>query len=437
MCGIHRAATARRSLWIGDWARHIEGLPVECREVEMVCRTWTYAISNREGTVEVEDLEGTIRDLACGRIDRREFLKRAVALGLTATAAGSVVAACGGGTSPSPGASSPTPMSTEKPAALHLYNYSEYMSDDLLKAYEKETGIKVVQTYIEGGGEAVLAKLKTGAGGWDVIDIMDYLITIMAKTELLYPLDLNLLPNLDNVEPMLANPTYDPITNGHKWSMPYMFGTTGIGVRTDKVDEDVTGWTAMWNQKYKNQIVMMTDTREVMTVGLLVAGFSPNTTVESEVDAATEKLIDQKPLVRKYDQLSPKTTMLQGNALTQTWDGDVAAAVAASDSGLVKYILPSEGYRIWGDGMIIPTTAPSPYWAHKFLNMLQDPKWAASCSNAVSYQTANAKAAEYITDPVLKEMRPTPEDIKRGTFIQDLGKFEKYYEEAFTKVRSS
>jgi spermidine/putrescine transport system substrate-binding protein len=83
------------------------------------------------------------------------------------------------------------------------------------------------------------------------------------------------LPYQDIVEAMLANPAYDPVTNGHKWSMPYMFGTTGIGVRSDKVTGDVTSWYAMWDPKYKDETVMMTDSREVIPSVFLYAATRP------------------------------------------------------------------------------------------------------------------------------------------------------------------
>jgi len=388
-------------------------------------------------------LEALVNEVAHGRLSRREFIARAAALGVSASALGALLAACG------------TKQETEttgqlqhlsppasKPAKLYFYNWTDYSSPKALKDFEKAYGIKVVESYYD-GNEELTAKLKAGASGYDVILPTDFWVTILFKTGLLYPLDLSLLPNLKYAEPAFLHPNFDPgkgTASDPKYSVPYMFGTTGCGVRTDKVPEGMTSWSKLFppaGDPYKGRIAMLADSREVLAVGLFVVGKSPNTTLQADLDLATAKLIEQKPLVAKYDSNTPRRTMIAGNPLTHCWDGDAVMAKRAVGASLVDYALPDEGYMVWVDGMAIPKTAPNPYWAHKFLDFMLDPRNAAENANYIGYQSAVAATVPLVTDPIQRALRPTSEQLAKGVVPIDLGAFSRAYDTAWEKVKSA
>jgi len=389
------------------------------------------------------ELERLVADVARARLSRREFIGRAAALGVSAAGITALLAACGTSTT------SETTVQTEhvsspatKPDKLYFFNWVDYSSPKALKKFEKTYGIKVVESYYD-GNEELTAKLKAGASGYDVILPTDFWVTILYKTGLLHPLDVSLLPNLKYVEPAFLHPNFDPgkgTVDDPKYSVPYMFGTTGCGVRTDKVPEGMTSWTKLFppaGEQYKGQIAMLADSREVLAVGLFVVGKSPNTTDQADLDLATEKLIEQKPLVMKYDSNTPRRTMISGNPLTHCWDGDAVMAKRSVGAALIDYVLPDEGYMVWVDGMAIPKTAPNPYWAHKFLNFMLDPQNAAENANYIGYQTAVAAAADLVTDPIQRAMRPTAEQLAKGVIPIDLGAFSRNYDAAWEKVKSA
>jgi spermidine/putrescine transport system substrate-binding protein len=387
----------------------------------------------------MKELEHLVSEVAGGRLTRREFVVKAAALGLSASAIGWVLAACGTKAKSASTAQLEhlTPPAT-KPAKLFFFNWVDYMSPKVLKAFQKQYGIEVVETYYD-SNEELAAKLKGGATGYDLINPTDFMVSILAKSGLLMPLDTSLIPNMKNVEPFLKAPPFDdPVKQGgKKYSVPHMFGTTGMGIRTDFVPQQVTSWNVLFDPANKQKIVMLNGERDVLAVGLFMTGHDPNTIVQTELDEAVQKLIDQKPLVVKYDSNSPKRTMIEGNPYTHCWDGDAVMAKRALGTAKIDYVLPDDGFMVWADGIAIPKAAPSPYWAHIFLNFIHDPMNAAEISNYTGYQSGNLAAQPYITDRIQKGMRPTTETLMKGHFRFDLGAFSRNYDDAWVKVKSA
>ena len=329
--------------------------------------------------------------LCSGRISRREFITRAAALGLGTTAIGSLLAACGTSSSSSSSTSaSPTPLDTTLPSKLYIYNWSDYSSSKVYDDFKKQYGVTIAESFYD-GNESLAAKMRAGAGGYDIIFPTDKWVSILAKSGLLRPLDMSLLPNFKKyvTDPLFKAPPFDDPAKqgGKKYSVPYMFGTTGIGIRTDKVPNAaaIDSWGILWDSSWKGQISMLDEATECMNAALMYLGYPANTTDQSQLDAATKKLIAQKPLVQQYTSTVDKREMIQGVPLVHCWDGD--AIMAKRDVGKkLRYLLPKEGFVVWMDGIAIPAKAPSPYAAHLFLNFILDPKNAAGAANYIGYE---------------------------------------------------
>lgn len=392
---------------------------------------------SRQPDVRRDSVVDLAAELRGQRMSRRQFVQRAALLGLSASAIGSILAACGKKeTNPT---ASPRITDTTLPAKIVVFNWSDYMSPKVLKDFEREYGVKCETAYYD-GNEELTSKLKAGVTGYDVIFPTDMWVSVLSKSGLLQPLDMSLIPNFKYVtQPVMRKPPFDPETDGKKYSVPYMFGTTGLGVRLDKVAETVDSWNILWDEKYKEQISMLNASRETLGVALMRAGYSVNTTDQGQLDEATNALIEQKPLVLLYDSANDRRSMLTGVPLVHCWDGDAALALRSPGMSVEKlgYVLPKEGHITWADGVAIPATAPSPYAAHLFLNFLLDPKNAAECANYIGYQPVVTEAAQYITDPIQKSMRPSDEILSQGQFALDLGEFERAYTEAWTRVKSA
>jgi len=371
--------------------------------------------------------------LARGSMSRREFLKRATALGLSVSAVGTILAACGEDEAAT--TASPAPLETTKPEQLFLYNWSEYLPASVRKSFEKEYGIEVVESYYD-GNEQLLAKLQAGAGGYDIVVPDNITVHIMLIEKLIQPLHMDLIPNFKNVMDVYQKPGYNEDENGNLYSVPYQWGTTGIGHRKDIVPETVDSWNVLWNEAYKGQITMLNDYRETLGVGLKLGGYSLNSTSQEELDSSTQKLVEQKPLVKAYDSINTRRLLIQGTPLCHGWTGYVLQAYDALGPEKLEYVLPKEGYMLWCDNAAIPVGAPSPYAAHLFLNYLFDPKIAAEVVDYTWYHSP-VPAAEPYSNPLVWDFLPDEETLARGEFSEDVGEFARNYLDAWKQVRGA
>jgi len=387
----------------------------------------------------MKDLEGLVAEVARGGITRQQFIYRAVGLGLSAPAVATILSACGsGGTTTGNVGASPAAMDTTKPDKIYFFNWSDYIDPDMKKKFKQETGITVVDTFFDTNDD-LLAKVKAGGGMYDLICPGGYIVSILRKTGLLEPLDMRYIPSFSQIMAALQKPVFDDPDKqgGKKYSVPYMFGTAGIGVRTDKAKGPVTSWESLWDPQYKQQITMLNAERTTIGEALKLLGYSLNTTDPKQVDEATAKLIEQKPLVLQYDSSNMRRSMVSGVTLVNTYDGDAAIAMRTTGTEKLKYVLPSEGAYFWVDNLSIPKGAKSPYGAHLFIDFLTKAENAAQNAGWIGYQTPNDQAFALIKDKVVRSLRPTTEQWAQGEIANDLAAFETYYVQSWTKVKSA
>src|SRR5712691_12356184 len=161
-----------------------------------------------------------------------------------------------------------------KKVTLHLFTWSDYTEETAVKQFEERFGIKVASDTF-GSNEELLAKLQGGASGYDVVVPSDYMVPILIKQGLLAEIDPAKIPNLAHVYKHLKGLYYDP---RNTYSVPYLWGTTGIGYNADLVTPAPTSWKVLWHQRYKGKISLLNDEREVFGMALRAAGESLNTT---------------------------------------------------------------------------------------------------------------------------------------------------------------
>ncbi|RPI31195.1 MAG: spermidine/putrescine ABC transporter substrate-binding protein [Actinomycetota bacterium] len=390
-----------------------------------------------------KELVGLCKEAKRGGITRRQFVERALILGLSAGTVGALVGACGEEDAEPEAPQVEMPVMDETmPEEITVYNWTDYMDPEIRKQFKAETGIKVNETYFA-SNEELLAKLRAGSTGYDIIVPSDYMCQIMIMSELLQPLDIEgFIPNFAGVGETLKAPAFDDPANqgGMKYSVPYFYGTTGYATRTDKVSPTPTDWTPLFDEANSGKIQLLDDERECLGMGLKSLGFSVNTEDQAELDQATEKLIAQKPLVSTYDSVNMKRAIVQGIPYVMCWDGDVLMAIDALGGedyqDMVDWVLPSEGFVRWTDAMSMPTSAASRYGGHLFMNYLLDPEIAGQNASWVWYLSA-VPASRDFTDPFALILTPTDEDMARSEEIEDLGEFAAAYQMAWTKVKSA
>jgi spermidine/putrescine transport system substrate-binding protein len=383
-----------------------------------------------------KEVEYLVAQLERGGISRRDFVWRALGLGLSLSSVSLLLSACGGGKEGgAPGASADSaaapamadlgPMEKE----LHIYNWSDYIAEDTVPNFEKEFGVKVTYDTYE-SNEEMVAKLQAGATGYDIIVPSGYIIPVLTATELIEPVNRKYITNWNNVSPIFQNPPTDP---GSAHTVPWQWGTTGIAYRTDKITTPIDSWAVFHDQKHHGKMTMMDDGREVIGAFLRYRGHSLNSTNPEELAKAKADSIEAKKHLKAYISAPVKAQLISGDVLiAQLWNGDTTQAKAEQPN--LGYVIPKEGCTIWGDFMCVPKSAPNKRAAHEWMNYILRPEVGAALSEATGYGTPNAAAAKAMKNPV---PYPTEDELKRLEYQVDLGKDTQVWDQIWTEIKSA
>lgn len=335
------------------------------------------------------------------KLGRRAFLRQAGAL-LAVTAAATTGCA---------------PAATQ-PGQLNLYNYPNYIAPETLPEFEKRFGVRVVYDNYS-AQDTLEAKLRIGRFGYDLVVASDYKVRRFSKAGIVQPLDRKAIPNLENLFGWLREASYDP---GNQYSIPWQWGTTGIGFNTGYITDPVNSWSILWDARFQGRIDMLNERRDCIAVALLRLGYPVNSVDPRQMREAQNLLIEQRPLLKHYTSDTYIDEMASDDAwLCEGWSGDVFQAMADNDR--VSYVIPREGAMRWVDNMCIPAGAPHKQLAEQFMNYVLEPEVSAKISNAIEFATPNAAALPYLK-PELRDntLIYPPEDVmQRLAFLEDLG----------------
>lgn len=352
-------------------------------------------------------------------------MKKLLVLLCAATAALFTFTGCGAGAS-------------EGNGKVVVYNWGEYMDPEVLDMFEEETGIQVVYDEFE-TNEIMYPKIEAGASEYDVICPSDYMIQKMIQNDLLAELDFNNIPNAhENIgeQYWTQSQEFDP---ENKYSVPYCFGTVGILYNKTMVDDPVDSWSILWNEKYKDNILMQDSVRDAFMVALKLNGYSMNTTSSDELQTATDSLIEQKPLVQAYviDQVRDK---MIGNeaAIGVIYSGE--AIYTQRENSDLEYVIPKEGTNVWIDSWVITKTSQNKENAEKFINFMCRPDIALMNFNYITYSTPNDAARELIEDDAIRNSNIAFPDLTQYSNLetfQYLGEdADAMYNDFWKKVKS-
>ncbi len=318
-------------------------------------------------------------------------------------------------------------------AELSVYIWSDYLPEDMVREFEERYDVRVHLEYYE-SNEALQAKLQTGVTNYDIVVPSDYMVGILANGGYLDHIEIARLSNFDNVPKRFVGLPYDP---NNDYSVPFGWGTTGIGYRRDLIGKDVTSWHDLWNTKYKDRVGMLNDVREVMGAALKANGSSLNSTDPGEISAAAALLEHQKPLVRTYDSDTFAESLLAGEVwITQGYNGQVAKA--ARENPDIRYVIPKEGCTLFVDNLCIPKGAPNKDLATLFIDFMLEGKVGASVTEVMGYATANSAAADFLPPEMRDDqiIYPPSEDLDRCELIRDIGSAIELYDRHWTRIKS-
>ena len=283
---------------------------------------------------------------------------------------------------------------TKKGEEVIVYNWGgPYIDMDILKEFEKETGIKVKYTEYQ-SNEEMYAILKSGSAQYDVIVPSDYMVSRLISENMLEELDYSNIPNYSLIDPQYKNLEYDP---AGKYSVAYMTGTIGIIYNTDKIHDEITSWSSLFDSRYSGQILMFDNPRDSFGIALKYLGYNQNTIKESEIREAYELLSSQKSILqgRVMDQISSK--LESGEALIGPYyAGDYL--LMHSNNPALKFVRPIEGSNFFVDAMCIQKGAKNKKNAELFINFMCSTDAAIANMQEIWYASANREAAEAFVD---------------------------------------
>lgn len=317
---------------------------------------------------------------------------------------------------------------------LRVYTWSDFIKPELVRRFEREQACRVVLDTFE-SNEAMYAKIKAGATGYDLLMPSSYMVSLMNAQGLLRRLDRALLPNLVHVDPDYLALAIDPAMDH---SVPYMITNTGIAYLEGRVADVVPSWRMFGRADLRGRMTMFNDMRETIGAALKVLGYSINSTSEAELAKAETVLLEWKKNLAKYDNEQYKMGLASGEfLLVHAWSGDVFQVRRENPD--VRFFVPEEGTVISCDDMVIPADAREPGLAHAFMNFLHDPAVAAENTEFIWYLCPNKDSY-----PLLPaEIRDNPGIFlapgirAKSEMIADIGAANALYVRVWDRLKSS
>ena len=301
---------------------------------------------------------------------------------------------------------------------INVYNWGQYISDgtdgyiDVNAAFTEATGIEVNYMTFD-TNESLYTKLKTGGSSYDIIVPSDYMAGRLIDEGLVQKLDMDNIPNYQYIGEAYKNTAYDP---NNEYSVPYTWGTVGVIYNEKYVDEaDIGSWDLLWNDKYAGKILMFDNNRDAFAIAESRLGYSLNTTDSVALTACAELLKQQKPVVQQYvmDQIFDKMTREEA-WIAPYYAGDYLTML--EDNPDLGFYFPEEGFNLFIDCMMIPSTAEHKAEAEAYINFLLSPEVCGENLDYLGYSAPEEAAKEYM-DPEVSSSEiayPSAETLARS-----------------------
>ena len=319
---------------------------------------------------------------------------------------------------------------------LNFYNWDTYIGETTLADFEARAGISVrMDLYAD--NDELFAGLRAGNPGYDVVVPSNDFVERMIAAGMLMPLDHAAIPNMANIDPAFRDAAFDP---GRRHSVPYMWGTMGIGYRKSRCDGVPDSWRWLYDSDlYSGRCALLGEAGAVLGAAFKYLGHPLNSTDPKIVEAAETLIVAQKPHLKLFAPDNGQDLLLSGEVdIAMEWNGDILQAMAGDDD--ISYVVPREGSILWEDALAIPQGAPHPENAHAFIDFILEAETGAAIAEAIRYATPNAAAKallpeSYTGNPAIFPSGETLAACEPALFPGEAAA--RLYEAAWTRIRAA
>ncbi|OGF27220.1 hypothetical protein A2331_03555 [Candidatus Falkowbacteria bacterium RIFOXYB2_FULL_34_18] len=321
---------------------------------------------------------------------------------------------------------------TQGEKELNIYNWEDYLGETTIADFEKEFGVKVNLFTFE-DEDFMLSDVQVNPDKYDLIIASDGLIYNMSELKLLSKINKNDIPNLKNIEDKFLNLWYDSENN---YSVPYLWGTTGIIFNTKYIPEDTDSWSILFNEQYKGKIAMLNNNEEVIGAALKYLNYPFMAKSIEQLEEAKLIAEKQKDIISGYeDVVAIRSEMIDEKLwVAQIYSGE--ALYAMNENKNLKYIIPREGAEVWIDNLAIPSEAKNKETAEKFINFILRPDISADIANYLWYANTNDAAREFTNAEILEdEALYPPQDILEKLEYLKPNKFNNEYNKIWSQLQ--
>lgn len=312
---------------------------------------------------------------------------------------------------------------------LFIYNWTYYIPDEVIEAFEEEYEVEVVYD-VFASNEEMFAKLKAGGTGYDITFPSGDYVSIMAGEGMLKEIDRSRLTNWENLdEGVLAQIEFDP---GNRWSVPYMMGAAGIAVNTEYVQDYDRSWSIFSRTDLKGRMTMLDDMREVLGGALSYLGYSVNTTDQAELDAARDLVKAWSQNLLRFDAEAFGKAFANGEVwVVQGYQENVFLELDEADWEKVDFFIPAEGGAMYMDSMVVLKDSKNVDLAYEFMDFILRPEVMAEVADYLGLPSVNVPSRSLMTTVPRYEIG----DLSEAEFKEDIGIEIDRYNRAWQEIR--
>lgn len=315
---------------------------------------------------------------------------------------------------------------------LNVYNWATYIGENTISDFEALCDVTVNYDTFD-TNESLIARLRQGNPGYDVAFPNDYAVIIMAREELIQPIDLDNIPNFKNVAENFQGLSFDP---ENEYSVPYLWGTTGIGYNVEKAGE-IKSLTDLF--EYDGPVAWIDDVRAMMALALGVLGYNPSSQDPAELEEAKNYLLDHSDNVVAIADDDGQALLERGEVdMVVEYNGDIYQLQVDCECDMFEYVVPEELSLVDITNLVLLTDAPNPELAQVFMDYILDPAVNGAITSDTGYATANIAAIEggFVDEELLNStsIYPDLETMNNIQFYEEVGDAEQIYNDTWDEI---